>query len=127
MFSRKKTIVEEIRAGRHFTVREDGVILGCVSVLFADSEIWEELEDGRAIYLHRMCVNPARKGNHLAAILLKWALEYSASMKRDFVRIDTWASNNRLIEYYLRCGFVAFGKSARLIPRNSLPTTTISN
>jgi ribosomal protein S18 acetylase RimI-like enzyme len=117
----EKTIVEEIRAGRHFTVREDGAILGCVSVLFTDPEIWEELEDGRAIYLHRMCVNPARKGNHLAAIMLKWALEYSASMKRDFVRIDTWASNNRLIEYYLRCGFVAFGKKRPSNPEKLPP------
>ncbi|MBM3826498.1 MAG: GNAT family N-acetyltransferase [Verrucomicrobia bacterium] len=117
----EKTIVEEIRDGRHFTIHEDGAMLGYVSISFTDPEIWEELEDDRAIFLHRMCVNPAMKGNQLAAITLKWALKYSTGMKRDFVRIDTWASNNRLIEYYLRCGFVAFGKKRPSNPEKLPP------
>jgi GNAT superfamily N-acetyltransferase len=116
-----RIIIEEIQTGRHFTIREDGVMSGYVSVSFADPEIWEELEDGRAIYLHRMCVNPDRKGNQLAGIILKWALAHSKSMRRDYVRIDTWASNNRLIEYYLRCGFVAFGKKRPSHPEKLPP------
>jgi ribosomal protein S18 acetylase RimI-like enzyme len=113
-------ISQEIRDNQHFTVRQGNVILGYVSVTYSDPLIWEDLEDGRSIYLHRMCVNPDHRGKHLASIALRWACAFAKVNKKDFVRIDTWASNERLIDYYVRSGFKPLAKKRPTDPK-SLP------
>jgi hypothetical protein len=70
----EKTIKDEIETGLHFSAfMPDGVLAGFFSLALCDAEIWEDKEKGDAIYIHRMCVNPACKGNRLAAWFLAWA------------------------------------------------------
>jgi hypothetical protein len=56
-----------------------------------------------------MCVNPLRKGSNLAQSVLAWSHGYASSLGRKFIRMDTWADNQRLVSYYVGCGFHYIG------------------
>ena len=104
-------IREEIQAGLHFSAHgSDGALAGCFSLALADPLIWAREEKGDAVYIHRMCVNPAAKGNHLASNVLSWAYGYAARAGRKYVRMDTWRDNRRLIDYYVSCGYRLVGE-----------------
>jgi GNAT superfamily N-acetyltransferase len=101
----------EIRAGLHFSAfLPDDTLAGFFSLTMSDPLIWNQKEKGDAIYIHRMCVNPALKGQRLAAWVLAWAYGYAAGNGRRFIRMDTWADNPRLVDYYVACGFRLAGE-----------------
>jgi ribosomal protein S18 acetylase RimI-like enzyme len=96
----------EILSGLHFSVfLPDGALAGYFSLALSDELIWEERERADAIYVHRMCVNPMCKGRKMAASVLTWAYGFATGAGRKFVRMDTWADNQRLLNYYIACGF----------------------
>jgi len=102
----EQKIKNEIEAGFHFSVfTQDDVLAGYFSLALSDELIWGDKERGDAIYIHRMCVNPDRKGNRLTAAVLAWATGYAVNTGRKFVRMDTWGDNQRLVDYYIACGF----------------------
>ena len=75
------------------------------SVCFIDPLIWREKDKGTSIYLHRITVNPKFKGQKQFEKVLNWAIEYAQKNKLDTVRMDTWAENITIIEYYKSYGF----------------------
>jgi len=99
-------IKDEIYGGLHFSVfMPDDVLAGYFSIALADELIWGEKERGDAVYIHRICVNPDRKGNNLTTHILSWAYGYALVAGRKFIRMDTWGDNLRLVNYYITCGF----------------------
>ncbi|GAC1375092.1 MAG: GNAT family N-acetyltransferase [Aquirhabdus sp.] len=106
----EEQINHEIRAGLHFSAYlPDGTLVGYFSIALSDAIIWGEREQGNAIYIHRMCVNPCCKGSQLAASVLVWGNEYVSSIGRKLIRMDTWADNAKLVNYYKQCGFHYIG------------------
>jgi GNAT superfamily N-acetyltransferase len=104
------TISGEIDAGLHFSVHfPDGALAGYFSVALNDAHIWGAMERGDAIYIHRMCVNPERKGGGLSAAVLAWAHGFASAIGKRLIRMDTWADNRQLVDYYIRCGFRHIG------------------
>ena len=103
-------INEEIQSRLHFSVfLPDNALAGYFSLALSDALIWQEKEQGDAVYIHRMCVNPACKGRNLTASVLTWAYGYAAGAGRKFIRMDTWGDNHRLVNYYVGCGFQHIG------------------
>jgi len=99
-------IETEIQSGLHFSAfLPDDVLAGYFSLALSDELIWEEKERGDAIYIHRMCGNPKCKGKNLAASILTGAYGFVTGAGRKFIRMDTWADNPRLLNYYISCGF----------------------
>jgi len=80
-------------------------LLGYFSLALSDPFIWEDEDKEDAIYIHRMCVNPHTKSSKLANSVLIWAYGYAQEANRSFIRMDTWANNQNLVEYYIKCGF----------------------
>jgi ribosomal protein S18 acetylase RimI-like enzyme len=106
----EERIRNEIQAGLHFSIYSFGEILaGYFSIALRDESIWGEKERGDAIYIHRICVNPEQRGGNLTAHILSWAYGYAVGMGRKYIRMDTWADNQRLVEYYISCGFRRVG------------------
>lgn len=97
---------KEIDLGINFTAYSlDGELVGYFSLALSDPIIWEEEEKGHAIYIHRICVNPNMKGNNLAKNILIWAYGYASALNRRYIRMDTWGTNQVLIDYYVSCGY----------------------
>lgn len=80
--------------------------LVCVfSICFSDALIWREKETGDAIYLHRIVVNPLFKGQQQLAKILHWVRDLASEQNLKYIRMDTWADNQNIIDYYKSFGF----------------------
>jgi GNAT superfamily N-acetyltransferase len=75
------------------------------SVCYADKVIWRELDIGNSIYLHRIVVNPEFKGRKLFGLILDWAIKQAEQKGLSSIRMDTWAANPGIIDYYKNFGF----------------------
>ena len=83
-----------------------GTEIGIVfSVGYRDSIIWRELDRGDSIYLHRIVVNPKFKGQKLFGLVLDWTKEHIKQKQLKSIRMDTWAANPNIINYYRTFGF----------------------
>ena len=69
----------------------------------ADPEFWR-LEDDPddALYAHRMVVARADSGKGIGSAMLDWASRRAAGAGKRWLRLDAWANNTKLHDYYLR-------------------------
>jgi ribosomal protein S18 acetylase RimI-like enzyme len=81
-------------------------LLCIFSIQFNDPLIWRDRDKNDAIYLHRIVVNPNFKGQKQFQNVLNWAKNFARQNNLKFVRMDTWADNHKIIEYYKSFGFV---------------------
>src|SRR6187399_1341296 len=101
----KNAIMRDIEALRQYKVVADGKIAIIFSVAYSDRVIWREMDQGKSIYLHRIVVNPVFKGQKLFKVILDWAVQHCKTNGLENVRMDTWADNPTIIEYYKGFGF----------------------
>lgn len=87
-------------------VIRDKEVLGIFSICHTDKLIWREREKKDALYLHRIVLNRAFQGARIFNIILAWSQAYARTHGRKFVRMDTWAANTKLINYYKGYGFI---------------------
>ncbi len=99
------TIRDDIENKNQYKIIVDGTIGMVFSVGYADEVIWRELDQGDAVYLHRIVVNPAFKGRKLFGLILEWSVEHAKQKGLSTVRMDTWAGNESIINYYTGFGF----------------------
>ena len=84
----------------------DGDQIACVFVwVTSDEQIWENSENDRAIYLHRIAVTEQYRGKGCMQAILEWSKSLCVERGWDFIRVDTWARNEKLVGYYIQCGF----------------------
>src|SRR5690349_3253365 len=88
-----------------YKIVQHNTIICLFSVQFNDPYIWRERDRNDAIYLHRIVVNPLFKGQNQFLKVLTWARNFARSRNLDFIRMDTWADNQKIINYYRSFGF----------------------
>ena len=102
----RDAIVRDIAVGNQYKAVNDKELIGIVfSVAYRDKIIWRHMDDGQSIYLHRIVVNPAFKGQKLFGLIVDWAIQHVKERGLQSVRMDTWAANKNIIEYYKTFGF----------------------
>ena len=73
--------------------------MACIfSICYSDKIIWREKEKGDSLYLHRIVVNPAYKGQKQFGKILNWAVNYAIKRELRHIRMDTWADDPNLIK-----------------------------
>jgi len=105
----KGALTQDVENKQQFKVILDTQIGIVFSVRYTDKIIWREMDQGDSIYLHRIVVNPAFKGQKLFGQILSWAKQHAKQKKLGFIRMDTWATNEKIIEYYKGFGFTFIG------------------
>ncbi|MEO8561539.1 MAG: GNAT family N-acetyltransferase [bacterium] len=110
-------ILAEIEGGRLFRVLDGDELAGVFSVAYDDAAIWGELERNAHIYLHRIARAAGYHGRGVINAVLDWARTECELQERAGLRMDTWASNTALIDYYIRLGFKLVGR--RIIPADT--------
>ncbi len=105
-----RALVErEISEGRQWKIMVGGAV-GCVFVTtFSDPEIWAERDREPSIYLHRIVTHPDFRGANFVPAIIEWAKNEAKTSGLKYVRLDTWGDNQKLHEYYVRCGFRFLG------------------
>lgn len=101
----RNAIVKDINDGNQYKILIDDELALVFSVAYRDRIIWREHDKGDAIYLHRIVINPKFKGQRLFGAVLDWARRHIVEKKLRFVRMDTWAANPTIIDYYKTFGF----------------------
>lgn len=90
-------IREDIIRGNQYKIVSGDTIAIVFSLIYEDPVIWRHHENGNAVYLHRIVVNPAFKGKKMMAHIISRAAEHGRQRGRQLIRMDTWAANARLI------------------------------
>jgi len=106
----KGVLVKDVNEGNQYKIVSGDEIAIAFSVCYTDAVIWREMEDGSAIYLHRIVVNPDFKGQRLFGKILDWAENRARQMGLRCIRMDTWDNNPSLINYYRGFGFSFIGR-----------------
>lgn len=101
----KNAIIRDIENKNQYKVIIDSATAIVYSVCYTDKIIWRDFEKGDAMYLHRIVVNPAFKGQKLFGIILDWAKTHCIQKGITNIRMDTWAANPNIIDYYKGFGF----------------------
>lgn len=101
----KNAIRKDIEDKNQYKVVIDSKPAIVFSVRYTDKIIWRNLDTGDSIYLHRIVVNPEFKGQKLFGTILDWAIEHSKQKGLSSIRMDTWAANPTIIDYYKSFGF----------------------
>ena len=99
----------EIAEKRHYVITEDEEIACTFVLAFTDELIWKEANADAAVYIHRIAVNPKFRGKSYVKTIVTWLKENAEAWKFNFIRLDTESGNERINNYYLRCGFVYKG------------------
>jgi GNAT superfamily N-acetyltransferase len=100
-------VPERIARGEVWAVRTqpDSPLIATVSIdEVPDPELWGA-QPPDALYVHRMTVTRTQAGQGIGALLLDFAADYTARVRRTWVRLDTNKSNTRLQAYYAANGF----------------------
>ena len=109
-------IISEINDNRQFKLLIDDQIACVWAITFSDPKIWEEKENTRSIYIHRIATNPEFRGNNFVQTIVDWAKNYALQHHKQFIRMDTCGKNEGLINHYKGCGFKFLGINKLLSP-----------
>lgn len=101
----KEVLKSDVAHQLQYKILHGDDILCVFSICFSDSVIWRAREQGDAIYLHRIVVNPLFKGQKQFERIFEWAKEYAKTNLLNYVRMDTWGDNQNIIDYYTSFGF----------------------
>lgn len=113
-------VLQEIAENRQYKILINGKTAGVFAVTFNDPQIWQERDQDAAIYIHRIVTHPDFRGYGLVNEIILWAKEYAQANQLQYIRIDTWADNEKLLAYYTGCGFELVG-SIKIEPNSGLP------
>jgi len=102
-------IEREIAEKRLWKIVVDDKVACIFSIAFDDPLIWKEKSSEPAIYIHRIVTNPEFRGQKFVPKIVDWARVYAKSIGKKFIRMDTWGDNQKLLDYYVGCGFDFLG------------------
>jgi len=117
----RESIEQEIDDQRQYKILIDDVVACIFAVTFNDKLIWAE-RDHQSIYIHRIVTHPDFRGYGFVKEIINWARRFASSNHLKFIRMDTWADNDKLLDYYTSCGFDFAGtvtmKSTEGLPKH---------
>lgn len=102
---------DAIEANEFYLARQDGLLVGCFRLaLNSPPAVKRWLADqGRhadtGAYLSRLTTARAAAGEWLGVTLIDAACDLAAQHGLQYLRLDCWAGNARLRQYYLDTGF----------------------
>jgi ribosomal protein S18 acetylase RimI-like enzyme len=105
----RKMVANEILENRQFKLLVDGEIACIWAITFSDEQIWEERNKDKALYIHRIAVNPNFRGNKYVELIVHWARKFVQKKDIQYIRLDTLGENAKLIKHYQNAGFKFLG------------------
>lgn len=100
---------KEIEENRQWKIMEESAIACIYLTAYEDPFIWGKKNKDPSVYIHRIVTNPFFRGNNYVMKIIEWSKWHAGKMNKQFIRMDTWGDNPKLIEYYIKCGFNFLG------------------
>ncbi len=105
----RSMVQKTIDDGFQYQIVIDNEIACIFTLALNDPQIWDEKDVDPAVYIHRIATNPKFRGKHFVKHIVAWVKEYAIEHKKEYVRLDTLAGNEKLNNYYMSCGFNYLG------------------
>jgi ribosomal protein S18 acetylase RimI-like enzyme len=96
--------------GETYVALEGRTVVGTIALSWEDPMFWGKRPPD-AGYVHRLCTDAAITRRGLGTELLSWADTTIANHGREWLRLDTPASNQRLRSYYESLAFTCRGET----------------
>src|SRR5690606_29714565 len=101
----REAVLSDLKLNNQYKVIIENSVAMVFSIRTEDRIIWRERENGDALYLHRIVVNPQFKGQRIFGHVVERSIAYCRRREMRFLRMDTWANSPNLIKYYTGFGF----------------------
>ena len=101
----KDVLEDDILKQKQFKIIINEEIACIFTCCLEDKIVWRERDQSDAIYLHRIVSNKDHKGQKLFQDVLSFTISKCKELNRQFIRLDTWANNDSIINYYASFGF----------------------
>ena len=101
----KGLLIRDIEENKQFKLVVDDQMACVFTICYEDKIVWREKDTGDSLYLHRVAVNPIFKGNRLFGHINNWCAKRAEKNNLLYVRMDTWADNPSLVNYYMEFGY----------------------
>lgn len=88
---------------------------GCMALIDCDSLIWPEIEKGQSLFAHKLAVQRFAAGRGISQALLKYAVDKCREKGIKFLRLDTDANRENLMNIYEDFGFIRVDKKTLYI------------
>lgn len=99
-------LLQSIQQGEVYLVRQGEVPAGTITLQATpgdwDRQIWGDVSDDDALYVHRFAVARAFGGQGLGKEMLDFAEQHGRALGKRYLRLDCVGHNHRLNEYYKR-------------------------
>lgn len=108
-----EVVAADIAAGSQYMLSVDHHTAGIFSFCPPspmDEDLWQGMQPHAARYINRIIVGRRWQGLSLFAPMLAWCERETLRLELDRLRLDTWADNRHLSDYYSRYGFVYQGE-----------------
>ena len=102
-------VEKEVAENRQWKIMEGNDVACIFAITYKDPFIWKEKNSDAAMYIHRIVTHPLFHGRHYVKTIIDWAKEHAKVTGKDYIRMDTWGDNEKLINYYVSCGFNYLG------------------
>ncbi len=102
-------LLKEIAEKRQWKIMEDDQVTCVFLTAYDDPYIWGEKNKNPSVYLHRIVTHPLHRGKNYVKTIIEWAKGHGKQMGKEYLRMDTWGDNPKLIDYYIKCGFNFLG------------------
>jgi GNAT superfamily N-acetyltransferase len=103
----------------------NGKVVGTITILWDDPDAWGP-QSPVAGYAHSLAVERSWAGQGLGLYLLNEAARIVARAGRQYLRLDCWAANAVLCQYYEQAGFESRGYHTwAAIPERGLDEFTV--
>ena len=98
-------IAADVAGGLFVIAQCSGDAAGVMRFQLEDAVFWPDVPQGEAAYIHRLAVRRRYSGTGLSTELLRWAVEHTQRLGRQYLRLDCEASRPRLRAIYESFGF----------------------
>lgn len=99
-------IAADVSAGLFFIAEREGQAAGVVKFQLEDEQFWPDVPKGESAYVHRLAVRRQFAGGNVSSVLLRWAVERTRSLGRNYLRLDCETTRPKLRAVYEKFGFV---------------------
>jgi GNAT superfamily N-acetyltransferase len=99
------SIKDDLAKGILFLAEDGGEAAGTIRFQLDDLQFWPDIPAGESTFVHRLAVRRRYSGGLVSSELLKWAVERTRTLGRQFLRLDCDAARPRLRAVYERFGF----------------------
>ncbi len=96
---------EDVAAGCYFLAEENGQPAGTFRYTMEDPVSWPDAIDGESAFVHRIAVRRIYAGGTVSTAMLKWAVDRTKALGRQYLRLDCEASRTKLRRFYEQFGF----------------------